>query len=302
MSRAVRRSRRGLGLAEALLAVAALAAAAYWGTGVLGEMAARHLLGREARAVSAAALATRLWVEGDPAARAPTGPAPVAVTFAQLRTEGLWGVATPETTPGRRRDMTIWLWRQSAARTLVFVRARGEAANIPPGIPGASDSAAAVGVIPDVAGETAIRGADVLFDTTDVVSAPAGWAGRGDMFAIESVRTDPAGCTPFLHREPVPGCAVANTMAADFTVAGDFSSDGDLTVGGDAGVTGALDVAGGLTVDGGLLSTSASEAVEVLASMSVGQNLDVAGSLVVSGSITAASVSAGGSVVCTGGG
>ena len=277
-----------------MLAAALLAAAAAWAAQALGGLADRELLAREARAVSDAASAARLWVEADLAGRAPTGTALEAVTFAQLRTAGLWGAAAPDTTPGRGREMRIWLWRRSPDLTLVFVRARGEAADLPPGIPGAADSAAAVGVIPDVAGETEIRGPDLLFDTATVAAAPAGWARRGDLFAIESVLTD-GGCAPYLHREALAGCPDANTMAADFTVTGDFSAEGDLDVDGDADVEGAADVDGGLAV-GGLLDVEGD--LVVTGALEVGGRLDVAGGIVVTGGIQAASITAGGGPVC----
>lgn len=253
MRRAPRRALRGLGLVEAMLAAGLLAAAAAWAAQALGGLADRELLAREARAVSASASAARLWAEADLAGRAPSGSAPVPVTFAQLQADGLWGAAAPDTTPGRGREMRIWLWRRSAGLAMVFVRARGDPADLPPGTPGAADSAAATGVIPDVAGATEIRGPDLLFDTAAVTDAPAGWARRGDLFAVESVLT-PHACpdTLYLHREALAGCPDANTMAADFTVTGDFSAEGALDVEGDAAVEGAADVAGGLTVGGAL--------------------------------------------------
>ncbi len=298
MARVPRLFRRGLGLFESMLAVTLLTVGALWVSQALKGMVDRHLLEGEARTVATAAAAAKLWVEADRTNRSPSVGAPTSVTFTELRTAGVWETSAPETTPGRRRQMTVWLWQQSSSRSLVFVRARGETSNLPRGIPGASVTAASVGVIPDVAGQTRIVGPDLSFDTASVTPAPSGWARRGDLFAVTSVLTDPAGCTPFLHREVVTGCADANTMEADFTVKGDFDAKGDLDVEGDADVDGLMEVGGGLSVDGGLSSTSASEPVSVGGNLTVGGDLDVSGAIVVTGNLQAGSITSGGTLAC----
>jgi len=293
-SRLPRRHRRGLGLFEVLLAVAVLTGIGTVAAQVYSSGLERRITTGEARALDDLARAGRLWLEGDPAGRAPTGTAPTAVTTATLETAGLRAPTDPEATPGRRRAMTVWLWRDPLGpteRVLVIARARGPV--IPDGLPGAETGVAGVGAIRNVAGQTLVIGPALTFETTPLNTALPGFAAPGDLFVLEQVWTA-RDCGAYLHRAAQAGCPDANRMAADLDLGGfDLTGVRELTVTGTASFGGDLDITGNATVLGTATVQGRMEAAEIDAST----RLDVSGGLVVDGVLSADTANVSGSLV-----
>lgn len=290
-----RRARRGLGsLLDTMLALAVMSAVMVWVANVVATQTDRALMAGEARALSDLAEAGRLYVEADTAARAPGSGELVEVVLDTLVTEGLRSVGQSEATPQRRRAMSLWLWRDVEDRILVIARARGDVANVPPGVPGAAEGTSRVGTILDLDGETLLRGPDLVLDTADSDVFPANLARRGDLIALAHV-DDSIACTAYLHREVVPGCPNANTMFTDLDMAGNSLSgvgtltaltlradrfDGDLTVAGELDVV-SLEVAGDaelrdLTVTG---PATINGALDVGGDVTVGEDVSVTGTV-----------------------
>jgi len=250
-----RRSRRGLGLVDATLAVMVMSGFALYAAQVTGTWAERRLVDGEARALSRLARAGRLLVEGDPEAWTPEGQEPERRTFAELEAADLWPAGRPRTTPGTRRDMTLWLSLAAPGRVTVIARARGD--RIPRGLPGAAAGVEGVGAIENEAGETVLRGADVDFDMATLNAFTEGFGRPGDLFALAHAFTG-RDCNAYLHRVEVDGCPDATVMAADLDMNGNSVLGADrvrtatLEVGdieGDVTVTGSVTVGAGLEVD-----------------------------------------------------
>ena len=246
-----RRTARGLGLLDAVLAAAILSSLALWGGQMAGSWLERRLLAGETRALAGLARAGRLWAERGAATMPTAGTPPVAVTHAQLRGAGLWWPDRPAgaaagviaTTPGRRRAMELFLYVPpgTSDRVMVIARARGAAGEpAPPGIPGAADGVVAVGVIaPD---GTTLRGPDVAFGFTTGNGFAQSFAQEGDLFALAHVWTQ-ARCL-HLQRRPdaVTGCTGGNRMDIPLDMGGN-------TITGLGGITGNLEVTGTFEAD-----------------------------------------------------
>ncbi|MDE0694937.1 MAG: hypothetical protein OXH76_03780 [Boseongicola sp.] len=119
-----RRRRRGLGMWDAMLAVAVLSMLGSLAGEAVGDWLERRLMDEEARAVAELARAGRLYVEADPAANAPAQNVLEAVTFADLDGEDLWPAERPRNTPRRGRNMVLRLWGAGPDRVTVIARAR----------------------------------------------------------------------------------------------------------------------------------------------------------------------------------
>ncbi len=269
-----RRSRRGLGLLDAALAVAVLSVLMLWGGQIVGDWAAGRVVTGEARTAADLARAGRLLLEGDinhPGRSHGVNAAPLAVPLADLRGAGLRSPALGDRTAGRR-TLTLWLWRPGAGALLVIARARGE---VPLArLPGAEDG---VGVL--LAGETRLRGSGVDFDMGAINAALPGFAAAGDLFALDYVALDMP-CRSYLFRETVDGCPEASTMTVDLDMGGNdltgagrvqaataaiSALEGAARITGDLSVAGEMEVAGdaqmqNLTVNG--VITAGSVAIE----------------------------------------
>ena len=257
-----RRSRRGLGLLDAMLAVAVLSVLALWAGQVVGGWVEGRIVTGEARTVAELARAGRLLVEGDVAHAGRShgvGAAPLAVDLDDLEDAGLRSAVAGDRTPGRR-TLTLHLFRRTADSLLVIARARGgqEIARLP----GAEDGVTGVGAL--LGTGTRLRGPGVDFDMSAINTASTGFATVNDLFALDHVALGVT-CRSYLYRVAVD-CdgdgtddPEANTMATgldmggnDVTGAGDVTAD-EATVGrlrGETEVTGELTVSGELAVAG----------------------------------------------------
>ena len=317
-ARLPRRSRRGLGLADAVLATMALSVLALYASQAAERWIETRLVDGEARALAQLARAGALLVEGDPAAWTPAAQRPEARTFAELQAAGLWAPEQTRTTPGFRRGMTLWLSLAAPGRVMVLARARGE--RIPRGLPGAGSGVDGVGALDSDPGATLLRGPDVSFDMAALNAFDPDFAVPGDMFALAHVhvRRD---CAAYLHRVRVDGCPDAAVMQTDLDlngnslvgaalvqaaavevgeILGDVTVDGSVTVG--AGLT--VDVAGdtavgSLTATAGLNVTGAAEvgALTVNGDVSAAgtvsaENLTFSGAIAVAGDAVAGDLSA----------
>ena len=257
-----RRSRRGLGLLDAVLAVAVLSVLALWGSRLVGEWAEGRIVAGEARTAAGIARAGRLLIEGDVAHAGRThavGAAPLAVALADLEAAGLRSPVLGNLTPARR-TLTLWLWRPNAGTLVMIARARGA---LPiPRLPGAEDGVGGVGAL--LGTGTRLRGPGVDFDMGPINTASAGFATISDLFALDHVALDVT-CRSYLYRLAVD-CdgdgtddVIANTMETALDMDGnDILDAGNVTAAraaigrleGATEVTGALDVDGELAVAG----------------------------------------------------
>lgn len=257
-----RRSRRGLGLLDAVLATAVLSVLALWGAEFAGDWIEGRVVAGEARAAADVARAGRLLVEGDVAHAGRThvvGAAPLAVALADLEAADLRSPALGSLTPARR-TLTLWLWRPTNGTILVIARARGA---LPlPRLPGAEDGVSGVGAL--LGTGTRLRGPGVDFDMGPLNTADPGFATDSDLFALDHVALDVT-CRSYLYRRAVD-CdgdgtvdALANTMETALDMDGnDILDAGNVTAAtaaigrleGTTEITGALEVDGELAVAG----------------------------------------------------
>ena len=283
-----RRSRRGLGLWDTILAVMVLSALVLWGGQIAGEWIEGRAATGEVRTVAELARAGRLLVEGDVthARRShAVGAAPLAIPLADLEAADLRSPALGTLTPGRR-ELTLWLWRPNAGAIVVIARARGVLPLVR--LPGAEDGVTGVGAL--LGTQTRLRGPGVDFDTAPINTLVAGFATENDVFALDHVALDVA-CRSYLFRVAVD-CdgdgtpdAIANTMETDLDMGGmDLTGAGNVTAATAAigTLTGATEVTGGLAVGGELevqgTTTMADLTVNGLISA---ESADIAGTLTV---------------------
>ena len=307
-----RRSRRGLGLFEAVLAVGVLAVLALWGGQVVGGWIEGRVMAREARTVTELARAGRLLVEGNVAHAGRThgvGAAPLPIGIADLEAADLRSPVLGARTPGRRA-LTLWLWRPTNGTLLVIARARG--AQPLPRLPGAEDGVSGVGAILDTG--TRLRGPGLDLDMAPINALVTGFATAIDLFALDHVALDVT-CHSYLFRVPVDcdgdGTAdpIANTMDTaldmggnDLTGAGNITADTAAigTLEGAMAVSGPLDVGGALAVTG----TTTMDDLTVNGVITAA-SADITGTLTVpdltaTGAITGANVTLNGTVIVSG--
>ena len=307
-----RRSRRGLGLWDAMLAAGLLAAMAVWGGQLAGDWIDGRVVQGEARTVAELARAGRLLVEGDVAHAGRThgvNAAPLEVDLADLEAADLRSPALGDLTPARR-TLTLWLWRPANGTLVVIARARGD---VPPArLPGAEDGVTGVGAL--LGSETRLRGPGLDFDTAPLNLASAGFATDRDLFALDHVALDVT-CQSYLYRVAVD-CdgdgapdPLANTMETALDMgAGDITGAGNLTAAtaalgrleGATEITDALMVEGELSVAGG----AAMEDLTVSGTLTA-EAADIAGTLTVpdlvaTGAVTAADLTLDGTVTVSG--
>lgn len=301
-----RRRRRGLGMFDALLAVAVLSALGAMAGQLVGDWAERRLIEEEARAVAELARAGRLYVEADPATNAPALGALEVVDFADLENADLWPAERPRSTPRRGRAMVLRLWGAGTDRVTVIARARGDADAIPPLLPGAGAGVTGVGAILDRPGETIIRGPGVRLDMAPLNLIETGFARRGDLFALAHVFTREV-CAAYLLRTVDPACPNGNRMTTDLDLGGnDLVGVNSLTtsvlavttVQGDLAVTGALRVDAGLDV--AITGNTNVGALTVSDAMIVDGAADIAGDLTVAGDLGATGTITGRNLVFSG--
>ena len=287
--RAPRPGRRGLGLADALLAVIVLGVLGTMGWRITSDWIDRRLLANEGRALATLARAGRLYVERDPAARAPAGSAAVPVGFNDLVAANLRGPGDPTQTPARR-TMELWLWEEAPDRVLVLARARGDTPHANRYTPDAIDGVPGLGVVVRRGTQLQLAGPDVTLDFTRLNTADPTFARAGDLFALAHVFGN-QGCGPYLSRQDGT-CAtmavplnmgnnditgLAALTGASLTVG---TVEGDVALPGDPMITGSLTVEGDAAVDGSLRINGTGGNggyVRVGADISVGGELEVNG-------------------------
>ena len=268
-----RRSRRGFGLWDSILAAGVIAVLAVWAGQLVGAWAEGRVVAGEARTVADLARAGRLLVEGDVAHAGRThgvNAAPLAVQLADLEAADLRAPALGGRTPARR-TLTLWLWRPAASTLVVIARARGE---VPLArLPGAEDGVTGVGAL--LGADTRLRGPGLDFDMAPVNARSAGFATANDVFGLDHVALDVT-CRSYLYRVEVdcdgdgtitPADALANTMETAIEMGdNDILGAGNVTAATAAigRLEGATEIAGALTVDGEL-SVDGATAMEDLA-------------------------------------
>lgn len=309
-----RRSRRGLGLFDAMLATLVLSALALWGAQLVGGWIEGRVMAGEARTVTELARAGRLLVEGDVAHAGRThtaGSAPLAVTLADLEAADLRSSALGTRTPGRR-DLTLWLYRATASPDALLVIARARGGQELPRLPGAEDGVTGVGAL--VGTGTTLRGPGLNFDMADINTLVTGFATVNDLFALDHVALDVT-CRTYLYRVAVD-CdrdgtddAEANTMATALDMGGnDLTGAGSVT-GATATIgtlQGATEVTGALTVSGELEVAGATTMDDLTVNgVITAENVEITGTLTVpdvtaTGEITGANVTLDGTVIVSG--
>ena len=306
------RSRRGLGLLDMTLAIAALSVLALWGSQVAGNWVEGQVVAGEARAAADVARAGRLLVEGDVAHAGRThaiGAAPLAVAIADLEAAGLRSPVLGNLTPARR-TLSLWLWRPNAGSLVVIARARGA---LPiPRLPGAEDGVAGVGAL--LGTGTRLRGPGVDFDMAPINTASAGFATNSDLFALDHVALDVT-CRSYLYRLAVDcdGDGVddpeANTMETALDMDGnDILDAGNVTAARAAvgRLEGATEVTGALEVDGELAVAGATTMDDLtVGGVITADNAEIAGLLTVpnltaTGQVTGANLVLNGVVTVAG--
>ncbi len=277
-----RRTRRGLGLFEALLALAVLAVTASLLAQTITAWTERRTLTAEARALAGLADAGRQWLERN-TAEAPEEGSPEKVTYADLES-GPAGATylLPERT-ARRREMTRWLWRDGSGRTLVLARARDPEGSARVSVPGPGTGVSGIGtIVPDGRGGIRMAGPDISLDMNKLNKSYARahpgkplFAREGDLFVVRAVWPG-QGCQAYLARD-ARLCPGGNIMKSDLDlgghnltgvrnlrVTGAATFQKDVTVGDKLTVTGAagfasevttpdLTVTGKLTVEGDMV-------------------------------------------------
>lgn len=307
-----RRSRRGLGLWDAILATMVLSALMLWGGQIAGDWIEARAVTGEVRTVAELARAGRLLVEGDVAHAGRThgvGVAPLSVPLADLEAADLRFPALGTLTPGRR-VLTLWLWRPNAGTLMVIARARGQVPLVR--LPGATDGVTGVGAL--LGTQTRLRGPGIDFDIAPVNALVAGFATGNDVIALDHVALDVT-CRSYLYRVAVD-CdrdgtpdALANTMQTDLDMGGmDLTGAGNITtatavIGTLAGATA---VTGGLAVGGELEVAGATTMADLTVNgLITAASADIAGTLTVpeltaTGAITGADVTLNGTVTVSG--
>ena len=286
-----RRSRRGLGLFDVILAAAVLSVMALWGGQAVGNWTRERVLTGEVRAAADLARAGRLLVEGDVthAGRSHgVGAAPLAVTLATLQSAGLRAAASGTRTPGRR-TLSLHLWRPSADALVIIARARGDRPLSR--LPGAEHGVSGAGLLLDSDGngsltgsETALRGPGVDFDMGPLNTGTPGFATVNDLFALDYVALD-AACRDYLYRVAVTGCPNANVMAVDLDMGGNSLTGAGALAARSAVIgrlAGPVTVTQGLTVTGALAVDGATR----LDDTTVGGALTVTGPAEIEGTLT----------------
>ena len=202
--------------------------------------------------------------------------------------------------------MTLDLWLAAPDRVMVIARARGAPGSaIPPGVPGAAPAVPGVGAIPERPpghpDEMRLSGPDLDFD---MAALPAGFAQRGDLFALAHVYTE-HNCDAYLHRLAVPDCPEATRMAADLDMGGHNLIAADEivanavrlgTIIGDLIIDGELEINDALSVFG---QTSLNDLV-VSGRARVDGTLSAEADLMVAGGLTATGTVSGGALVFDG--
>ncbi len=270
-----RRARRGLGLFEALVAVAVFTVTASLLAQTFTAWTERRALTAEARALADLADTGRQWLERNTGGAPAIGP-PKEVAYADLES-GRAGTTylLPKRT-ARRREMTLWLWRAGSGRTLVLARARDPDGSARTLVPGSGTGVSGIGtIVPDDRGGIRMAGPDISADINAINRDYARahprlplFAREGDLFVVRSFWTGP-GCQVYLARD-ADLCRGDNKMETDLnlgghnltgvrnlrvtgaaTFEGNATVEGDLTVKGEV-TTPDLTVTGDLTIEGSM--------------------------------------------------
>ncbi len=215
-----RRARCGLGLFEALLAVAVLTVTASLLAQTFTAWTERRTLTAEARALAGLADTGRQWLERNTGGAPAIGP-PKEVAYADLESGRAGATYLLPKHTARRREMTLWLWQTVSGPTLVLARARGPESTEQ--VPGPGIGVSGVGtIVQDGRGGIRMAGPDISLDMNVINSAAPPdppFARKGDLFVARSFWTG-QGCTPYLFRVPNPDCTDGNIMKSDLDLGG----------------------------------------------------------------------------------
>lgn len=307
-----RRSRRGLGLWDTMLAAGVLAAMAVWGGQLVGDWVDDRVVTGEARTVAELARAGRLLVEGDVAHAGRThgvNAAPLEIDIADVEAAALRSPALGRLTPARR-TLTLWLWRPANGTLVVIARARGD---VPlPRLPGAEDGVTGVGAL--LGTGTRLRGPGLDFDIAPVNAADPGFATANDLLALDHVALDVT-CRSYLYRVAVD-CdgdgtpdALANTMETALNMGdNDIIAAGNVTAATAAigRLEGATEITDALMVDGELSVVGATTMEDLSVSGTItAADADITGTLTVpdlvaTGAVTGADLTLDGDMTVSG--
>ena len=221
----------GLGLFDSILALGVLSIVLFWGTQMLGNWVSAKVIANDARSVAEVARAGRLMVErlisspNDPVILTVVGAAPLEVDLSRLVSMELRSASLGTKTPGRR-EISLYVYRQSLNVILIMVRARGTSEITR--IPGASDGVSGVGVTRQDESDSGstehiLIGPGINYDMFAINGLTSGFATKKDIFAFEHVALD-ENCQTYLYRVSVnnPRCPDANRMSVDLDMGNNF--------------------------------------------------------------------------------
>ena len=245
--RGPRRSRRGLGLIDSMLALGVMIVLGTMVGHIFSGWVERRISQAEARVLSdwADAGATWLLQNRDQIGRAAR---PRDIT-ANVRVNPAFGA--DGRTPHRGRTIRLWIRNAGQGRAQLVAVASGLSRDVP--IPTAGDGIHAVGMVRPWKGSTSVIGPALYFDLGPWLRQNRAVAATGDMVAIREVASDTG--DPYLHRERVEGRPELNRMQTDLSMngrsirdAGRVSADEVVTT----RIDGPLTVGGALTVEGAM--------------------------------------------------
>ena len=240
-----RRSRRGLGLIDSMLALAVMIVLGATAGQIFAGWVERRISQAEGRVLSAWADAGTTWVlqNRDSSTGAGLSANSRDIT-ADVAEPALW---RDPRTPHRNRTIRLWVRSDGAHKAQLVAVASGVSDAVP--VPVAGDGIATVGMVRVRGGSKRVIGPGIDFP----LGSFADHAAQYDLVAVREVTTDQD--DPYLHRRQVDGRPDLNTMETDL-IMGDNAISDVGTVSADRidtqRIDGPLTVSGGMTLQGAM--------------------------------------------------